>query len=99
MEQRISQIVEGALAVVAPVAFASRPVVVRPPRVDVLAVAPGTLQGTIFRPQRMDVGLTLFGIEELVDVREHRHRCASPVVRRSSRNCEEILTYVSSFYP
>jgi hypothetical protein len=38
-----------------------------------VALAPGTLQRAIFPPQRMDVGLTLFDVEELVDIREHRH--------------------------
>ena len=71
MEHSVGEIVEGALAAVTPVAFAAGAVVVRPPRIDVLALAPGTLQGTIFPPQRMDVGLTLVDIEELVDVREH----------------------------
>jgi hypothetical protein len=69
----MGEIVEGALAAVAPVAFASRPVMVRAPRVDVVALAPGTLQGTIFPAQHMDVGLTLIDLEELVDVREHWH--------------------------
>jgi len=64
----MGQIIEGPLAAVAPVAFAARSVVVRPPRIHVLALAPGTLQGTIFPPQRMDVLLTLFGVEELVDI-------------------------------
>ena len=73
MEQRLGQIVEGALTAVAPIAFASRPVVVCAPRVDVVALAPGTLQRAIFPPERMDVGLTLVDIEELVNVREHRH--------------------------
>jgi hypothetical protein len=43
-------------------------VVVRPPGIDLLALAPGTLEGTFFPPQRVDGGLTVFGIEELVDV-------------------------------
>ena len=47
MEQRIGEIVEGALAAVAPVAFVSRPVVVRAPRADIAAVATGALQWAI----------------------------------------------------
>jgi hypothetical protein len=35
---------------------------------NILALAPGTLEGTILPPQRMDVGLTLVDVEELVDV-------------------------------
>jgi hypothetical protein len=68
MEERIGQVVEGAFAAVTPVAFAYGAVVVRPPGIDVLALAPGTLEGSIFPPQRRDVGLTLFGVEELMDV-------------------------------
>ena len=64
----MGKVVEGALAAVTPVAFAPGAVVVRPPRIDVLALAPGTLEGTIFPPQRMDVGLTLVDVEELVNV-------------------------------
>ena len=53
---------------VAPVALASRSIVVRPPGSDVLALAPGTLERTIFPPERMDVGVTLIGVEELGEV-------------------------------
>jgi len=73
MHHRIGEIVESALAAVAPVAFAPRSVVVRPPRIDVLALAPGTLEGPLFPSQRVDVGMTLIGVEELVEVREHWH--------------------------
>ena len=38
------------------------------PRIDIPALTAGTLEGTIFPPQRMDVGLTLVDVEELVDV-------------------------------
>ena len=64
----MGQIIEGALAAVAPVALAPRAVVVRPPGIDILALAPGTLERAFFPPERMDVGLTLFGVEELVDI-------------------------------
>ena len=60
MEQRIGQIVEGALAAVAPGACASRPVVVMTPRVNVVTVAPGTLQWAIFPSQGMDIGVAGF---------------------------------------
>ena len=69
----MGQIVEGALAAVAPVAFASRPVVVHAPRINVLALAPGTLEGTIFPAQGMDIGLAGFDTEQLVDMRESQH--------------------------
>ena len=73
MEHGVSEIVEGALTAVAPVPFASGSIVIIAPWIDSVALAPGTLEGTIFPSQRMDVGLTLFGVEEVVDVREHRH--------------------------
>jgi hypothetical protein len=69
----MGEVVEGALAAVAPVAFAPRSIVVIAPWIHVVTLAPGTLQGTIFPPERMDVGVTLLDVEELVDVREHRH--------------------------
>jgi hypothetical protein len=40
---------------------------VRPPGIDVLALAPGTLEWAVFPPKCMDVGLTVCGVEELVD--------------------------------
>ena len=64
----MSEIVEGALAALTPVALTPGAIVVRPPRIDVLTLAPGTLEGTIFPPQRMDVCLALFEAEELVDI-------------------------------
>jgi hypothetical protein len=73
VEEGVGEVIEGALAAIAPGAFASRAVVIGTPRIDVLALAPGTLEGTIFPPQRMDVGVTLIDIEEVVDIREHRH--------------------------
>ena len=68
MEQGSGEVVEGALAAVTSVAFTPGAIVVRPPRINILALAPGTLEGTIFPPQRMDVGLTLVDVEELVNV-------------------------------
>jgi hypothetical protein len=68
MEQGMGQIIEGPLAAVAPVALAPRAVVVLPPGIDILALAPGTLERTLLPPERMDVGVTVFGIEELVDI-------------------------------
>jgi hypothetical protein len=64
----MSQIIEGALAAVAPVALAPRAVVVRAPGIDVVALAPGTLERAFFPPERMDIGLTMFGVEELVEI-------------------------------
>jgi hypothetical protein len=68
MEEGISQGIEGALAAVAPVAFAPGSVMVIAPRIDVVALTPGTLKRPIFPPQRMEVGLTLIDVEEVVDV-------------------------------
>jgi hypothetical protein len=68
VEQRIGEVIEGALAAVTPVAFAARAVVIRPPRIDILALAPGTLEGPIFPPERMDIDVAAIGVEELVEV-------------------------------
>jgi hypothetical protein len=73
VQQGIGEVVEGALAAVTPVTFTPVSIVVISPRIDVLALAPGTLEWTIVPPQRMDVDLTLGDVKELVDVREHRH--------------------------
>ena len=64
----MGEVVEGALAAVTPVTFTPGSIVVIPPRIDVLALAPRTLEWTIFPPQRMNVNLTLVDVEELVDV-------------------------------
>jgi hypothetical protein len=41
-------------------------VLVRAPASNVVTLAARTLQRTVFPPERMDVGLALFGVEELV---------------------------------
>jgi hypothetical protein len=69
----LGDVVEGPLAVIAPVAFAARAVVGRAPESNGVALAPRTLRRTIFPPQYMDVRLALFGVEELVPMREYRH--------------------------
>jgi hypothetical protein len=74
VSQGIGEVIEGALAAMAPVACAPGAVVVRAPAANVVALAPRTLEQTIFPSECMDVGLALFGVEELVNVREHRHR-------------------------
>src|SRR5215471_2253731 len=73
VEQGMGQIIEGPLAAVAPVALAPRAVVVRAPGIDVLALAPRTLEWALFPPEHMDVGLAVSDVEEVVDVREHGH--------------------------
>src|SRR5438067_13888190 len=66
VQEGIGKVIEGALAAIAPVTFTPGAVVVRAPRIDVVALAPGTLQRAIFPPQRIDVGLTLVDVEEFV---------------------------------
>jgi hypothetical protein len=66
VEQGSGEVVEGALAAVTPVAFASGAILVRAPVANVVALAARTLQRTVFPPERMDVGLALFGVEEVV---------------------------------
>jgi hypothetical protein len=41
----------------------------------------------------MDVGLALFGVEELVQMREHRHGCEAPGVVKPVLHWGEILTF------
>jgi hypothetical protein len=43
------------------------------PLANVVALAAWTLQWTIFPPERTDVGLALFSVEELVEMGKHRH--------------------------
>jgi hypothetical protein len=44
------------------------------PGTNLGALAMGTLERAIFPAQSMEVGLTLFGMEELVYIRGNRHR-------------------------
>ncbi len=73
VQQGMGEVVEGALAAMAPVALAPGAVVVRALGANVGALAPRALKRTIFPPEYMDVGLALFGVEELVHMGEHRH--------------------------
>src|SRR5215813_11732131 len=75
IQERSCEVIEGALATLlfTAVAFEAGLVVVGAPRTDVVALTPRTLEGPIFPPQRMDVGVTVIDVEEVVDVREHRH--------------------------
>jgi hypothetical protein len=75
IQQRASQVIEGALAglLFTAVALQARLVVVRPPRTDVVALTARTLEWAIFPPQRMDIGLTHFGVEEVVEMRKTEH--------------------------
>ena len=66
------------------------------PKADGVALAPGTLQRAIFPAQRMDIGLALFGIEELVEIGEHRHGGESP---GSYKIGSERMRRFSPIYP
>jgi hypothetical protein len=83
-EERLRQVVKGTPAVFAAVAFEARSVMISTPGTNLLAVAMGTLQGAIFPPQRMDIGMARVGMEELVELGEHRHDGESPVVTRAT---------------
>jgi hypothetical protein len=73
VQQGLGEVVEGTLAAMAPVAFAPRAVLVRAPASNVVALAARTLQRTVFPPERMDIGLALGGVKEVVQMREYRH--------------------------
>src|SRR4029453_14656418 len=64
------EVIEGALAglLFTAVVLQSRLVVICPPGTNIVALTSGTLEGTIFPPQRMDIRLTLVDVEELVNV-------------------------------
>ncbi len=67
------EVVEGALATMAPGAFASRSILVCAPLSNLVALASRALQRTILPPERTDVRLALFRVEEVVQMREYRH--------------------------
>jgi hypothetical protein len=83
-EQCVGAVAEGAPTAVAPVAFNPWTVVVIAPRTDGVALAPGTLERTIFPPERMDIGVAGVNVEELVEMGEHRHERESIMVTRST---------------
>jgi hypothetical protein len=75
IQERAREVIEGALAALlfTAVAFQAWLGMVRAPWSDVEALTAGTLEGPIFPAQRMDVGLTRFGVEEVVQMRHNRH--------------------------
>src|SRR4029453_14225954 len=75
VQERAREVIEGALAslLFTAIAFQTGLGMVRAPWSDVEALTAGTLEGSIFPAQRMDVGLTRFGVEEVVEMRHHRH--------------------------
>src|SRR5215475_10126971 len=83
MEQGRGEVVEGALAAMTPVALAPGAILVRAPAANVITLAARTLQRTVFPPERMDVGVALVGVEEVVQMGEYRHGGESPgIVKR-----------------
>src|SRR5215468_1493238 len=75
VQERAREVIEGAIAtfLFAAVAFQARLGVIGAPRTDVVALTAGTLEWAIFPPQRMDIRLTRFSVEELVQMRHKRH--------------------------
>src|SRR5262245_2554258 len=75
VQERAREVIEGALAglLFTAVALQAGLVVIRAPRTDVVALTAGTLAWAIFPPQRMDIRLTRFSVEEVVQMRHHRH--------------------------
>jgi hypothetical protein len=60
--------------------------VVIAPRTNGVALAPGTLERTIFPPERMEIGVAGINVEELVEMGEHQHDRESPLATRSTLN-------------
>ena len=70
VQEGAREVMEGARAglLFTPRALQARLVVLCPPGTTMVALTSGTLEGTIVPPQRMDVGLTLVDVEEVVNV-------------------------------
>jgi hypothetical protein len=75
IQERSREIIKGTLTglLFTAVALQAGLVVVGAPRTDVVALTPRTLEWPIFPAQCMDVGLTRFGVEEVVQMRHNRH--------------------------
>src|SRR5215831_4876076 len=86
--------IEGAFAALlfATVTFQSGLGVVRAPRADVETLTAGALEGPIFPAQHMDIGLTRFRVEKVVEMRHHRHSCVAPLVIVRLRTGSEFLS-------
>src|SRR5215471_17825450 len=99
IQQRAREVIEGALAVLlfTAVAFQPRLVVVRPLGTDIVALTVGTLEWAIFPPQRMDIGLTRFGVKEVVEMQHNRHGECLLGSRVQLRIGSEILSLRLSF--
>ena len=75
VQERAREVIEGAPAVLlfTAVVVQSGLVVVGTPRTDVVALTARTLERPLLPVQDMDVGLTRYGVEEVVKMRNHRH--------------------------
>jgi hypothetical protein len=73
MQQGSGEVVEGALAAMAPVTFAPGAILVCTPLSNVVTLTSRALQRTIFPPQRMDIGMASFYTEQLVYMRKGQH--------------------------
>jgi hypothetical protein len=75
IQERPREVIAGALAALlfTALAFQAWLGMVRAPGPDVEALTAGTLEGPILPAQRMDGGLTRCGVEEVVEMRHHRH--------------------------
>src|SRR5215468_9429580 len=75
IQERAREVIEGTLTglLFTAVALQAGLVVVGTPRTDVVALTPQTLEGPILPAQPMDIGLTRFGVEEVVQMRHYRH--------------------------
>src|SRR6516164_3933337 len=85
VQEGTREVIEGALAglLFTAVTLQSRLVVIRPPGTNVVALTSGALQGPIFPAQRLDVSLTRFGVEKLVEMRRNRHGRAASLLMGS----------------
>jgi hypothetical protein len=86
VQHRAGEIIEGALAVLAAGAVQARLVMVWAPGTDVVALTSGAWPRTVFPAQRINGGLTRFGGEALVYMRNTGQGCASPLITGSVQN-------------
>jgi len=73
MQQGIGEVVEGPLTAMAPGPFAPGSILLCAPLANVVALTARTLQRTILPPERTAVRLALCGVEEVMQIGEHRH--------------------------
>src|SRR5262249_7367610 len=94
VQERACEVIEGALAALlfTAVALQAGLVVIRTSGTNIVALTPRTLERPIFPAQPMDIRLTRFGVEEVVEMRNNRHGWASPVITGSVKTGSEILS-------